>query len=203
MIRLLARKISHYYIEKGIIDEIKVNILSYGFELLISTIINFFIIFCIAYIFDIVIETILFLISFIPLRLTAGGYHAKHHWSCILGFQASYCIIAFFLKLLPSKCIYWYTILSITVTVFLLFLYAPIEPVNKPIDDKHKKIQKRKSIIICFMQLLIIQFFYSTFQLQIKSIAFFASGTFFNCILVIVGKIVRTNFRVHQSRKTR
>ena len=58
--------------------------LVYGMEIAISTICNMLLVLGIGICFDILLETLVFAIFFMPYRVMTGGVHAKSHIMCIL-----------------------------------------------------------------------------------------------------------------------
>lgn len=82
MLSKAAEQCTEYLIKYNKITEQQKSIYKYGFELLVSTAV------CIGAILVCGIfggygkETIIFLLSFIPIRITAGGYHAGSYGRC-------------------------------------------------------------------------------------------------------------------------
>lgn len=82
-----------------------------------------------------IIETTVFLLGFVPLRLTVGGYHAKNHFRCLVILLFVYSAFLLVIFFLPAS----YRVLVITVgvllSIMLVFLIAPSEDSNKPLNE--------------------------------------------------------------------
>lgn len=84
MLYRIADKCTSLLIRRGIIEPQKKNIFFYGFELWWSTF------FCVSFIllwgilFHCLEETVIFLVTFMSIRIPAGGYHAKSYGRCFV-----------------------------------------------------------------------------------------------------------------------
>lgn len=123
----------------------------YGLEITISTILNFVLVLLIGIVTQHLIESVVFLFTFILLRVFSGGYHANTYFRCNLlmccSFLVSVLIYDFILK-------YAFTLnkisfLFITISLLLFFpviiAFCPVEHINKPINSESKR--KRMKII--------------------------------------------------------
>ena len=84
MIKHAASTISSIWVKNGVADGADQECYRYGMELLLSTSVNVFLLFVVSVFFGHPLAFVPYLLSFIPLRLLAGDYHAKAHWSCVL-----------------------------------------------------------------------------------------------------------------------
>ena len=84
MLYRIADKCTSLLIRRGIIEPQKKNIFFYGFELWWSTF------FCVSFIllwgslFHCLKETAIFIVTFMSIRIPAGGYHAKSYGRCFV-----------------------------------------------------------------------------------------------------------------------
>ncbi|MBE5938505.1 MAG: hypothetical protein E7265_10815 [Lachnospiraceae bacterium] len=92
MIKIIAIRLSNAWGENSIVSKEDVECYRYGLELLISTIINFILTVVVSLIFGRLYSFLPFTIVYVPMRLYAGGYHAKNHFRCILFSTALFCI---------------------------------------------------------------------------------------------------------------
>jgi accessory gene regulator B len=186
MIAKLAEKTALFFAKKNVYEYNKIDIYKYGFELLISTIINSFCIFLISILLGIVFEALLFVVAFIPLRLSAGGYHAKHHWSCILSMSITFSIFALILKYMNSNFVLLYSISTVFVSSLLIWAFSPVEAVNKPLKDEQREKQRSQSILLVSMNMAVATISY-LFPLVPKiMIAFYVSGMLAASLLLVV-----------------
>jgi len=153
MIKTQAAKLVTGLANKKIIEEKSHDVYTYGFELIISGLVNVFFIAAVSIAFRRYYDWLLFLLAFIPLRTTAGGYHASSHMRCILCGSA-----AFFVCMMISQLqIDWtFAILAIAVLSFLLILlFSPVEAKNKKLKETVRKKNRTVSIWIGSVNLMI------------------------------------------------
>lgn len=156
MIAKLSLTVAKFFSAKEIYADEKVMVYKYGFELLISTIINLFGILITSILLNTVIGGILFCCAFIPMRLVAGGYHAKHHWSCITIFNTTYLIVALLNKYILDRNMMFYACIMIMVSSILLWAFAPVEAANKPLKKEHRQKQRRQSLLLASFNILLL-----------------------------------------------
>ena len=90
------------------------------------------------------IETLLWLITFIPIRIYAGGYHADTRLNCFLAFIAVYLIFSVMLINLP---IYTGLYLFMTwFTMLAIFRWAPVQHKNKHVSESEKVFFRKTAI---------------------------------------------------------
>lgn len=143
MIAHFAKKISHFFIKKEVIRQDDYEVYSYSLELLISTLINFVMIISIAIISRKVPETIFYIAAFIPLRISAGGYHANTHARCLLILLISYIVFLIVISCVSINLSIIISLVSLGLAILIIYIYAPVEDINNPMNKE----QKRKQII--------------------------------------------------------
>lgn len=116
----------------------------YGLELFFSTIVNFIMTIIISFVIHLPGAFIAYSLSFIPLRMFAGGFHANGHWKCILFSSILFVVISELFYLL-SFFSYLDIVVSIVSFVFLGKL-APIAAENKPLTDK--EFEKSRKVVL-------------------------------------------------------
>lgn len=79
----MIQSISHYFSEKLASNSEEQEVLQYGFECLINTLIPTIFYFLFALAQSMIFETIIWLVLFLLLRNYIGGYHASSHGRCI------------------------------------------------------------------------------------------------------------------------
>lgn len=189
MIKGLAYIFANYFARKGEYPKEKINIYAYGFELLISTILNAFGLFIISIVMGLVIEAILFSLAFILLRATAGGYHAKHNWSCFLITNSIFVIFAIILKLMASSVVLPYIVFITLLTSIIIWSFSPIRAENNPLHENQKNSFRMRSIIIATVNMALTIVFAFLLQLPIIYLAYYQSGAFAAAISLAVAAI--------------
>lgn len=94
MYNRISGKIANYLIlhfssslDKRYKDE---QVVRYGIEIILSSMLNLVLIILFGTIFWGLLEIVVFVLFFCPIRQYAGGYHAKTHLRCTLGFLLFY-----------------------------------------------------------------------------------------------------------------
>lgn len=144
MVLALAEKITDYLEEKEIITEDK-EIYKLGFALNISTGFSFLVVFLIGVYCGNWINSILYIMTFALLRTRVGGYHCKSYFTC----DASYISIFVLYEWLSTLTISleWYVLIAVG-TMAMLWVFAPIGHINKPLDEYQLRYGKRNSRIV-------------------------------------------------------
>jgi accessory gene regulator B len=109
-------------------------------------------------VFGVFWSMVMFTVAFIPLRSFAGGCHASTPIRCYIVSTVMIAIMAF---------VFWYaSFVTLPVMALLLatgiaiIILAPIGTANKPLDSVEKKVYKKKTAIICSIEVLAALFFF-------------------------------------------
>lgn len=97
---------------------------------------------------------ILFLCVLIPLRSDAGGYHAANLFICYL-----LSFVSLILTMLGAKNTGWVQLGLVAIVslcaLVMIFLFAPLESKNKPIETCERRgIRRRARVIVCLEWLI-------------------------------------------------
>ena len=147
MIARLSRRLTSFFVVRGIVPENEMDVYVYGFEILMSTLQNFIALAILSVLIGKVIETVFFLLGFIPLRLIAGGYHAKNHFRCFLILMLVYSAFILLIFIIPVEYATRSIILSYSITAILVFIIAPSEDANKPMSSREAIVFRKRSRI--------------------------------------------------------
>ena len=169
------------------LEESLIPVYAYGLELLLAALLNILLIILIAFIFRLPYAGISFLSAFIPLRVTAGGYHAgTHFWCTVL------CLIAFTISAAIANCILevYRPVVGIAFCLFDLITViclSPVQAVQKPLTSKEQQINRKRSlclsVLFCGISLL------GLYQRLTLPTLFFSFGVFTAALSQIAGKI--------------
>lgn len=127
----------------------------YGVQLLLSTLLNIICIAVISGLAALPFAWIPFLAGFIPLRITAGGFHAKTPLRCFITFCGTYLIFISLVLHLHDSGIRLAILSNSIVTVLAVCLCSPIPASNKPLSDEEIPQKRMLSIVITSVLLLI------------------------------------------------
>lgn len=181
----------------GIIENQTVKVYTYGFELLISSIMSIFPIIILSIIMQIPNAWLIFLLGFIPERVTAGGYHASTPLRCHIIFSSVFLLLLVIRNALtfPSCFAVWTSIFEL----LLVYIFSPIEAVNKPLCESKKQTNRHRSFFFALCNIIlsfIILVQLDTLNLPL-SIFFLSKWAFM--FFLLLGRYKGYKYRKHQA----
>ncbi|KOR26000.1 accessory gene regulator ArgB-like protein [Clostridium sp. FAM 1755] len=188
MVLSISEKIVDKLIDGNIIEREDKDLYTYGFHQGFLIIFNILTAIAIGLLFKMVWESLVFLMTYIPLRSYAGGYHARTPLRCYM-----FSLIIIIMVLLGIKFIYWNSIICIIVTfcaASIIFALQPVEDENKPLDKKERVVYKKrtKSILLVLIGIGLVFWFFDNEQISITIIM----ALFVIAFMLILGKIKNT-----------
>ncbi len=149
MIERLAGLITDKQIEKGNIEEKDRAVYQYGYILMAEVFINVMISVIIGILFHTLIEVIVLLLVFIPLRSYAGGYHMAHAWQCIIMTNILVLLITVCSGYLADCVPAGMWIVPDILAGSVIWYLSPVDTAAKPLDEEEKIIFRKKARFIC------------------------------------------------------
>lgn len=135
----------------GNIDEDDKEIYLFGFYQGLIFLLNLVTALLTGIILDMFLESVLFLICFIPLRIFAGGYHAKTQFRCYVMSTVSTVILLYLIAFL-QKNMGVEAIAIYMVAACVVWKLAPVQDKNKPLDlDEQRKYRKKVHSLLLLM----------------------------------------------------
>lgn len=165
MIHGISDRIAQWLLLQGSIPEEDCGVYTYGLELGIAQIVNFFTAFLIGAVFGMIPESILFLAAYIPLRSYAGGYHAGSELKCYLLSCAQIVLALLTIRLIPAQFIFVAAIGLVIVSIPLIISLSPIPDSRRNLDLEERLHFRKRSLLILFCESVIGSLFF-VFQLQ-------------------------------------
>lgn len=175
-------------VNKIITDDVREDHI-YGFEVLLGKAINYTTLFLLAYINGNFVQTLLFMITFFPLRARTGGYHCKKASTCYFGTFVIYMMVTkvitqLFIKNTNTM------ILTMFLSALIIYFFAPINHPDLGLDKEEMK-QCRSSarwliwlIVICVLVLWWL-------NIIPDKIVYVVAGVSVDAGLLITAKILR------------
>lgn len=153
----LSDRIVDFFASNRIIEEEDRDIYAFGVRQGLLLILNVLSTLAVGLILGMLLESLLFLLFFMPLRCYAGGFHAKTPLRCYL-----YSLLLVMVSLLAVR--QAGTTLVYRTAVFLAVLavwsMAPVENETKPLNPVEKRVYKKRARITvtveCLMSFLLI-----------------------------------------------
>jgi len=138
------------------------EVFEYSFEVLFSTFMNFGAVAVIAFLTNSIHITALYLLGFIPMRLIAGGYHAKTHLRCFLLLLVNYSLLLLAVRLVPITIANDVALILLAGSIMTILILAPVADQNKPLSEneyrRNKAISQISASIYTGLLVLIISF---------------------------------------------
>lgn len=136
MIERLAFVLSDAWAEAGVVKRTDIPLYRYGLELILSTLTNVLIIVTISLALGRTWAFFPYLLSFVPLRSFAGGYHAKTHWFCTLLCSGVFLLSVVGMPFLHGKASAVFCITCGLLSFALIYLLSPVPADNKPLTTE-------------------------------------------------------------------
>lgn len=135
--------VTNWLIIKGFANEEEKEIIEYGLYQGFLMLINILTTFFLGFIFNVLWQSIIFLISYMLLRTYAGGYHANTKNRCYI-LSVVIMIICFFL-INNFELTMKFGVLLSAISGILIFTLAPVANDVKPLEEVEVKIYKNKA----------------------------------------------------------
>ncbi|MBQ9885332.1 MAG: accessory gene regulator B family protein [Lachnospiraceae bacterium] len=166
-------------------DDEKKEVVIYGLSQLLTGIFNLITILVIGIAYGMPIQAVIFTITYILLRIYAGGYHADTPVRCYVFSVVMIMLVLSGIKWLKlSKQLY---LMSSVVCGLFVFFLSPVDNVNKRLDDKEYMIYGRMARVIVTLELILILVFY---QLNARDICIAIEYAIITmCMMLVLGKV--------------
>ena len=179
MIKSISNKLLQYLLQANVIDKSE-DVLAYykyGIEITISSLLNIVLIISIGIISGQLIESILFLICFVPMRQFTGGYHADSYFKCNFLFSVLYILLLIIYNLTASIITFYGELLIAIFSITVIITECPIEHPNKLLSNSQKKNNKYLAIILGLL--------YSMVGVTLKVLSYNIGAIFIYALMLI------------------
>ena len=155
----------------------------YGIELTISTLSSILSVLFLSLLLNATIETIVFLIAYMSLRIWSGGYHAKTYARCFLSTNLTYLAVYAISRILLTLESVWPPLILFFAANTVIFVWAPVRNEHHPLSEeryhRNKRIARTLLLIYDFVFVL-----FSVFQHKLIFI-FSVSGAAVAALMII------------------
>lgn len=138
MFKKLAERLVNDAMQIGIVKQEDFEDYVYGLSSFINTFVNILSAVVLAVIVNALVEIILFLVVFQSLRKFVGGSHSKTPLRCYISTFITYIIVLAVIRYYPFG--NNITTIAMIISSAVMFVFAPVEAVKKPLDDKERKV---------------------------------------------------------------
>lgn len=153
MLERLSEKFARKLINTGIISEVDADVYVYGFFQLAMMLLNIVTTLLLGVLFQLLIPCIILNLSYIPLRMNAGGHHSDSPMKCYINSTVMIAALLAVIKWIPIHP-------AISAVLFALsgivtWILSPVEAENNPWDDTEKLVYRRRAKIILVIEAII------------------------------------------------
>lgn len=138
--------------------DIIIHGLSSGIELVFSVITTI----TLGFAFGLLVESLIFLISFSFIRTYAGGYHCQKAINCYFFSSGIVVLVLVIVKFTPTGYILATSLAMLTISVPIILKLSPMETETKPLDEVEKEHYRRITIQNLIIECLIISVLFVT-----------------------------------------
>lgn len=168
MMAHLLEKLTDRFIDNGIIRSEDKELYTYGLQQGIIMIVNIFTTVLIGFLFGIVWQSIVFMLSYFPLCSFAGGYHAKTQLRCYLLSIVLTSAVFWAIKFIPwTNFMIWNLTLASGMIILTL---SPVEDNHKPLDEKEVHVYQKWTIGLLLTNLCFI-FLAMSFKINLLGVS--------------------------------
>lgn len=186
----LANMLTNKLVKMQIVKDEDKELYAYGFWQGAIFLFNLATVVIVGLLFHMLWQSLVFMVAYGLLRPVAGGYHAKTQRNCYILSIVLIITVLCAIKWLPWNT--WASLIILLISTSFVFLLAPVEDQNKPLDELEQLVYKKRSRIITILLLFLAVLFIGAGQSQITNcitISIFASA-----IMLILGKIKNLTF---------
>lgn len=166
----MERRIADFLIAQAIIHEKDKELYIYGLNKLKGIVINISMTILMGVLLDMVIESILFLIVYIPLRRYVGGYHAPSPVSCFILSTVLVAAVLLGIKYVPVN--FYVVVTMLILSGLIIFVKAPVESKNRALSSNEKRVFRKRARLTLSVYSAIALFGYMQFPYFTKCVIF-------------------------------
>lgn len=143
MISIISKKMTDRLLEREVITQEDYEIYLFGMHQLLVTLLDFLTCAVVGIVFGSLLQTTLFILAFMGIRVYAGGYHASTPLRCYLLTTAMVVVSVALLKYITWSMFMLGGLLLVASMIILIL--APVDTENKPVDDVEYVYFRRKT----------------------------------------------------------
>lgn len=173
-----SQRLADSFVRNGIIKQDDKDIYSYGINMSIQISFTVITTLLLGFLFGRILESIIIMASYFPLRSYAGGYHAGTQFKC-----NTVSVLVMSILLLAVRYVTFGVPISLGVSLFagtVIYLMVPVEDCNKPLDHTEYIVYRKRAKGILIIELLVLitavflklEFIYVPLMLSITLAAF-------------------------------
>lgn len=174
----MTRRILDWLYKLGYVNDSNDKIIELGLQRIKSTFASIAFSAIVSWLMGDVIVGLLFELTYIPIRIYAGGYHASNKKKCEYLSYGSLLLCMILIFYVPMKVEIMHVLLIFLGGIILLL--SPIESPNKRLNSIEKKVYRRKSVIYFVMAVYIY-----SIMMRIGKIIYMKTTMYAICLVAI------------------
>lgn len=188
MITKLSTALTKALLKRNIVSADDEELYVYGFFMIFSYLIFFFLTLLLGLILRIPIESVVFYVTFCVIRNYAGGIHADTETKCTVFTTISITVSLIIIKLLITYNLIISSSVMMVLAGICLFVFAPLSNEQKKIDKNERLRFRKKTILYTIVAMTLVSL---TFIFKVcSSIGIAISiGIFLSAALLVLGSI--------------
>lgn len=143
-------------IRNNIITEQEQELYEYSYETMFARIIGVFTLVAIGFLFNCAFGVIAFCFTFTPIRIYAGGFHARGYAGCYLASVVAFLLIVCVYNVLDVAWVAPLVVVGSMASAIIIFFMSPVADPNKPLDEKESIQYREKARVIIAVEVLAI-----------------------------------------------
>ena len=160
MISKKIEELADMIVENSNKNQVDREIIVYGLKTGIEQITSVVTTIFLGSILGLVLESLVFFISFSTIRIYAGGYHTKQPTHCYVMSCGIIMLALLIIKLAPMKYALIVCVFLIIISVIIMIKLAPIQAINKPLDKEEQYHYRRKTLLYLGIEVILALGFY-------------------------------------------
>lgn len=176
-----------YLIDKDVLDKKYKEESIYGLTIMLEKVVVYIVLICIAFIVKEPISGIIFAVSFLTIRQTTGGFHAKSFWGCLAGSVLTFLMALKVIAPLTEKYVMVTGIIFFMASVCIWCL-APVNHPNLSLSKYEQREYKIWSRIVWGMEFGIIMIGY---LLHMHWQQYIILAIIFCAVFILISKMLR------------
>lgn len=187
----LARRIAMKIVNNDSEYEGKLEMIRFGVEIFLMVSLGVSLMVIISILYGVWWLWIPFLLGFAPLRNFGGGFHSKTPVGCLICSE-----LIFFIAINLSMCDMSTIVLLLLYGISFLIVvhWAPVQAENKPLSEKLRKANRKKCLIVIFMQGFLILMF-----AKVEVVKLFCLGMFEASVSMAIAIILERRKRYEKT----
>lgn len=153
MFAKVAKQLAVHLEENQIIKSDDRELYVYGLNQGLSILLNIVTTLGIGLLFGTVLQLVVFMVAYIPLRSYAGGYHARTPVRCYLISIAMLTIISLLIKYITLG--RWVYLIETAISSVIIAILSPVADNNKPLDEIEIVVYKKRTKRILLAEVVV------------------------------------------------